>query len=93
MLDAVKESLADIRKELEKKLIQTFVASQSHTTSENRKQMMNQMEKEKMNGLKVQVPVIYPVLKQQQKGNGLNKRNKHLNKLLSNLMIYKIIIF
>ncbi|MCO6017045.1 hypothetical protein CKN86_06170 [Carnobacterium divergens] len=52
MIDAVKESLADIRKELEKKLIQTFVASQSHATSENRKQMMNQMEKEKKSGLK-----------------------------------------
>lgn len=52
MLDALKENLADIRKELEKKLIQTFVASQSRATSENRKQMINQMEKEKMNGLK-----------------------------------------
>lgn len=52
MSDTVKENLADIQKELEKKLIQAFVAGQSNATSENRKQMIKQMEKGKMEALK-----------------------------------------
>lgn len=51
MLEALQESLADIRKELEKMLIQTFVASQSYATSENRKQMVEQTTKGKIESL------------------------------------------
>ncbi|CAD5903055.1 hypothetical protein [Carnobacterium maltaromaticum] len=37
MIDTMKESLLDIRKNLEKSLIRTFIASQSYVTSENKK--------------------------------------------------------
>lgn len=52
MLDELKEHLLDVRKNLEKNLIQTFVASQSHAASENRKQMLKQIESEKKDGIK-----------------------------------------
>lgn len=52
MLDALKEDLLEARKNLEKSLIQTFVASQSHATSENRKQMLKMMKQEKIEGIK-----------------------------------------
>ncbi|WP_242585417.1 MULTISPECIES: hypothetical protein [unclassified Enterococcus] len=52
MLDALKDDLLEARKNLEKSLIQTFVASQSHATSENRKQMLKMMKQEKIDGIK-----------------------------------------
>lgn len=52
MLDELREALLDARKNLEKNLIQTFVASQSHTTSETRKQMLKMMKQEKIEGIK-----------------------------------------
>lgn len=52
MLDELREALLDARKNLEKNLIQTFVASQSHATSETRKQMLKMMKQEKIEGIK-----------------------------------------
>lgn len=52
MLEELQKNLLDARKNLEKGLIQNFVASQSHATSENRKQMMARMEAEKVAGIK-----------------------------------------
>lgn len=52
MLEELQKNLLDARKNLEKSLIQTFVASQSHATSENRKQLVERMEQEKIAGIK-----------------------------------------
>lgn len=45
MIDSLKADLLESRKNLEKNLIRMFVASQSHTTSENRKKMLEMMKK------------------------------------------------
>lgn len=73
MLDALKESLADIRKELEKKLIQTVVASQSYTTSENRKKVVKLTEKEKLSGLKTSTGSYLSSFKTSAKGQWVNQ--------------------
>lgn len=52
MLDGLKEDLLNIRKNLERNLIRTVLAGQSHATTENRKQLMKQMEKTTIDGLK-----------------------------------------
>lgn len=52
MIDHLKENLLDIRKNLEKQLIRTFIASQSYAKSENRKSMLKHTKKEKVTELK-----------------------------------------
>lgn len=52
MIEQFKENLLDIRKNLEKQLISSFIASQSHTKSENRKSMLKHTKKEKVTELK-----------------------------------------
>lgn len=52
MLDGLEEDLLEIRKNLEKSLIQNFIASHSYATSENRKQMLKMMKKERIEAIK-----------------------------------------
>lgn len=52
MIDSLKADLLESRKNLERNLIRMFVASQSHTTSENRKKMLKMMKKDKLEDIK-----------------------------------------
>lgn len=52
MLDGLEEDLLEICKNLEKSLIQNFIVSHSYATSENRKQMLKMMKKERIEAIK-----------------------------------------
>lgn len=52
MIDSLKNKLKDIRKNLEKSLICSITASQCKATSDIRKQVIEQMEKTSIQGLK-----------------------------------------
>lgn len=52
MIDKLRADLLESRKNLERNLIWMFVASQSHTTSENRKRMLKMMKRDKIADIK-----------------------------------------
>lgn len=76
MIDTMKESLLDIRKNLEKSLIRTFVASQTYATSENRKRMLEQIKETKCEELKSNSSSYLSSFSTSAKGEWVNKAKK-----------------
>lgn len=82
MIDNFKENLLNIRKRLEKRLIQSFVAHQSYTKSENRDQMVKHTKEAKTEGFKNTGSNYIGRFKASAKGTWVKKATESFNQNL-----------
>lgn len=89
MIDKLRADLLESRKSLEINLIWMFVARQTYTASENRKQMLKMMKQDKIEDIKSNCTSYIDGLPLPQKANGSQRLKRVLKRMPTSSIIVK----